>query len=179
MMLLILGSGDIARRLAWMAAQVEALAVTVAESDVAAHHWPESVECIAASWPDAPWALPPGTHAVVARGHDRDAESLQALLERDVERAYLVASARRARDVLDTLRRALGEHASLRRISSPAGLDLGGQESGAIALSILAEVQWRRCGGTASLRPTSELRESRIAHSASGQRHRACPGKRA
>jgi len=142
------------------------------------HNWPSSVRLIARNWPDGPWALPEHCHAVVARGHDRDAESVHALLERGAERVYLIASARRAESIIDTLSQTLTDVALLERLSSPAGLDLGGQSSGAIALSILAEIQWRISGGVGQLRPAYEFRDDRLAHSLTGQRNIGCPGQR-
>lgn len=179
MPLLVLGSGDIARRLVSMAALLDGLAVTVAEADVADHDWPVGVETVARNWPDAPWALESGTHAVILRGHDRDNESLQTLLERGAEHVYLVASARRADWVLRAAGGLNSHKALLERISAPAGLDIGGQDSGAIALSLLAEIQWRLQGGTGGLiRTMAAARAERLDRSRTGQRDQSCPGKR-
>ncbi|MGC9456917.1 MAG: XdhC family protein [Halothiobacillaceae bacterium] len=179
MSLLVLGTGEIARRLVAMATLVEGLAITVAESDVADHSWPEGVEQVARNWPDAPWKLGPGTHAVILRGHDRDNESLQTLLEHGAEHVYLVASARRADWVLRAAGGLSGDRDRLERISAPAGLDLGGQDSGAIALSLLAEIQWRMQGGQGrQVLTMAASRAQRIEVSRTGQRDQGCPGQR-
>ncbi len=170
--ILVLGSGEIARCLARLAVDA-GLAVTVSEADVAEHDWPAAVETTARVFTDAPWRLPEATHAVVARGHVGDPESVAGLLENGAERVYLIASARRAENVLAGI-----EGAGPERVSAPAGIDIGGQASGAIAVSILAEILWRAGGEAGRLRPAVELRAERLSRSRSGQRHDHCPGQR-
>ena len=175
--LLILGSGEIARCLARLV-DAAGWPVTVCEPDVADHEWPAAVRREASVYADAPWPLPAGTHAVIARGHEGDPDSVAALLGHGAERVYLIASARRAANVLDEVAgRGIGEDV-LARVSGPAGLDLGGQGSAEIALSILAEMQWRRAGCRGELRPAVELRGRRLDKSREGQRFSSCPGQR-
>ena len=64
----------------------------------------------------------------------------------------------------------------LERLSAPAGLGLGGNESAEIALSILAEIQWRRQAG--SLLPLRDLRQAQTTKTASVSDDKACPGRR-
>jgi len=174
----ILGSRAVARALAVFVRSM-GWSLTVWERDVADHPWPEGTLTVARVFAESPESLPPHAFAVVARGHEGDPESVEALLRAGAERVFLVASAQRAEGVLEQVASRLQDAALLARVSAPAGLDLGGQETAAIALSILAEMQWRAAGCVGELRPMTELRAARLAHSRSGQRHLACPGQRA
>ena len=80
---------------------------------------------------------------VATMGHG-DEEALAAVLERGTGYVGLVASARRAATVLESLR-ALGlDEEALARVRSPAGLDLGPSTQAEIAVAVLAElVAWR------------------------------------
>jgi xanthine dehydrogenase accessory factor len=86
-----------------------------------------------------------GAEAVVLATMGRgDEEALEAALASHAGYVGLVASARRAADVLERLReRGIGEEA-LARVRSPAGLDLGPLPQQEIAVAVLAElVAWR------------------------------------
>lgn len=176
--LLILGTSEIARALADMARQLPWASLTVAETGVREKLEDQSgLTLIDKTWPDAPWTLASGTHVVISRGHDRDPISVETALAAGAEHVYLIASARRAVNLMESM--GMGtEDSRLQRLSAPCGLDLGGQSSGAIALSILAEVQWRAMGTAGSLRPVTEARNERAARSSTGQRFDHCPGQR-
>lgn len=92
---------------------------------------------------------PAGADAVVVAtmGHG-DEELLETALARETGYVGLVASARRARAVLDALReRGVAEEA-VARVRSPAGLDLGPSSQEEIAVAVLAElVAWRHTRG--------------------------------
>jgi len=176
--LLILGTSEIARVLADMAQHLPWASLTVAEQGIRekldAH---PGIKLIDKTWPDAPWTLAPGTHVVISRGHDRDPISVETALAADAEHVYLISSARRVVNLLETV--SMGrEDPRLLRLSAPCGLDLGGQSPGAIALSILAELQWRTMGASGSLRPVTEMRDARAARSSTGQRFDHCSGQR-
>lgn len=174
--LFILGKGDIARYLARIAHAAD-YAVTVCESGLAAHDWPSSVQLLDKIYSDAPWSLPAGSHAVIARGHEGDAQSVISLLQQGAEHVYLIASARRAQAVIQQARAMAVGSLDLERLSAPAGLGLGGSESADIALSIMAEIQWRREMGP--LLPLRELRQARVAKAAATVHEDGCPGQRA
>ncbi|MDD3608512.1 MAG: XdhC family protein [Halothiobacillaceae bacterium] len=176
--ILILGAGEIARALAVLARACD-LPVMVTDPQAHAHAWPQGVVLRDAVYAETPWPLGAQTHAVVARGHEGDPESVHSLLLHGVGRVYLIASARRAQNVLDSVAPRLPETAWLEKVSAPAGIDLGGASSADIALSILAEIQWRRQGAAGSLRPAVEKRAERLGISLSGQRFEFCPGQRA
>jgi xanthine dehydrogenase accessory factor len=80
---------------------------------------------------------------VATMGHG-DEEALAAVLERDTGYVGLVASARRAATVLESLRGLGLDEEALARVRSPAGLDLGPSTQAEIAVAVLAElVAWR------------------------------------
>jgi xanthine dehydrogenase accessory factor len=174
--LFILGKGDIARYLVRIA-QAADYAVTVCEPGLAAHDWPNGVQLVDKIYSDAPWSLPVHSHAVIARGHEGDAQSVVSLLQQGAEHVYLIASARRAQAVIQQAQTLAVSPLDLERLSAPAGLDLGGSESADIALSIVAEIQWRRQAG--SLLPLRELRQARAAKAATTIHDADCPGRRA
>lgn len=108
-----------------------------------------AAETLARLAPEAGWRvtrdLGPDADAVVVAtmGHGDD-EALAAALELDLGYVGLVASARRAASVLASLRSRGLDEESLRRIRSPAGLDLGPSTQAEIAVAVLAElVAWR------------------------------------
>lgn len=175
--LLILGHGEIARCLARLA-DTAGYPVTVCDHGAEAFDWPGTVELIDKVYTDAAWPLANGTHAVIARGHNQDPLSVAMLLTQGAERVYLIASARRASAVIHEASAALDDPALLDRLSAPAGLALGGRDSMQIALSILAEIQWRAEGGAGSGRPLSELREQCAGQQGDAPASAPCPGQR-
>jgi xanthine dehydrogenase accessory factor len=97
----------------------------------------------------------PGAEAVVVATMGRgDDAALAAALATDARYVGLVASGRRAANVMADLReRGLGE-AELARVHSPAGLDLGSSTQEEIAVAILAQlIAWRHTRETPSTPP--------------------------
>ena len=174
--LLILGSGEIARLLVTLARHAD-YAITVCDNPVGEYHWPEGVELKPFNFSEQAWPLEKNTHAIIARGHEGDAENLIGLLQHDAAHVYLIASAARSQGIIDEVTPLLSDPALLERLSAPAGLTLGGRSSYDIAQSILAEVQWR-CHAQATIQPLTELRSQRLTESVTGQRYESCPGKR-
>jgi len=84
---------------------------------------------------------------VATQGHF-DETALEAALRSDAGYVGLVASSKRATEVMSWLRhRGVSEEAII-RVRAPAGLDLGATDHEEIAVSILAElVAWRAGGG--------------------------------
>lgn len=175
--LLVLGCGEIARTLVSLANHLN-YSITVCDEQVEQQSWPANVKLINTHFTDTPWALPEHTHAIIARGHEEDVQSVVNLLNYHAEHVYLIASARRAQTVIDEASALLKDVTTLSQLSAPAGLELGGNSSAEICLSILAEVQWHCHNRKTSLRPLSELRSSRLDNSVTGQRNKNCPGKR-
>ncbi len=82
----------------------------------------------------------PQTAVVVTSHGNYDEEALEMALQSEAGYVALVASGKRADEVLTYLRGAGLPQESLSRLRSPAGLDLGGHTPGEIALSVLAEI---------------------------------------
>jgi xanthine dehydrogenase accessory factor len=83
----------------------------------------------------------PGDAAVVVASHGRSEEpALATALADGVPYVGLVASRRRGASVVEALRAAGVPEERLRRLRTPAGLDIGAKRPAEIALSILAEL---------------------------------------
>lgn len=87
---------------------------------------------------------------VVATQHKGDHQSIARALETDVGYIALIASRKRATIVFDQLRELGVAEGSLRRVRSPAGLNLGGKSPEEIALSLMAEIVAVRRGADAA-----------------------------
>lgn len=175
--MLILGCGEIARYCVKLSHLLN-YSVTVCASDAGQHRWPNGVTQRIHNFTSRPWSLPENTHAIIAQGHENDPRSLSALLNHRATHVYLIASAKRAKEVIQFAR----PHTKMpdllnERLSSPAGLNLGGQSSGDIALSVLAEIQWRHHNQNASVPLVDPTRQQRPKLS-SATTSLNCPGKR-
>jgi len=175
--LLVLGCGEIARTLVSFAQHLDCH-ISVCDEQAKIYSWPECVEIIEEHFNTKPFPLTTATHAIIARGHIEDVQSVTNLLNFNASHVYLIASAARSQSVIDKATPLLNNPQVLSKLSAPAGIDLGGNNTAEICLSILAEIQWRCHHNKKSLRPLSELREQRISTSISGQRNKSCPGKR-
>jgi xanthine dehydrogenase accessory factor len=93
-----------------------------------------------------------GESFIVVATHGRyDEEALEQAAGTDAAYIALVSSPRRGRVLLEQLRERGLPESSLRRIKSPAGLNIGAEGAEEIALSIVAEiVQERRTGNVKS-----------------------------
>ena len=160
---LILGKGEIARCLAHLGT-LTGFSITVSEPGVEKMDWPPGIAIRESIYPDSPWSLEPDTHVIIVRGHEGDTRTVTTLLNHSVQRAgikqvYLIASARRTFDVIDEVTPFLIDRTSLKHLSAPAGLDLGGNSSMEIAISILGEILLRHYGRTG--RVLTDLRRQR------------------
>ena len=198
--LLILGKGEIARCLARLASTV-GLSVMVSEPGARDIAWPTGIEIREAIYSDTPWPLACNTHAIIARGHEADPQSVAALLNyplqhsspqasqhalknslqhslqnKGAKHVYLIASAKRAAEVIRDATPQLIDSACIEHLSAPAGLDIGGNRSMEIALSILAEIQLRHHGKTGQA--LTNLREQHIQLKSSVEHNGNCPGKK-
>ena len=171
---LVLGTGEIARHVANLSHGL-GHRVCVCDPRVDDYTFAHGIETKSTVFTEHPWDLPPSTHAVVARAHEGDPESVATLLNHGATQVYLIASRRRAPKVIDAAKAALDNPADLQHLSAPAGIDLGGNASSEIALSIVAEIQWRQRGG--SLQLMSERDVDPIAAPTIVD-DRNCPGKR-
>jgi xanthine dehydrogenase accessory factor len=93
--------------------------------------------------------LAPGAEdvVVIATQHKGDHVSAVRALRSPAWHIAVIASGKRARLVLEFLRREGFTEEDLRRVHAPAGLDLGARTPGEIALSVLSEIVMLRRGG--------------------------------
>ncbi|RAJ59994.1 xanthine dehydrogenase accessory factor [Streptomyces sp. Amel2xB2] len=104
-------------------------------------------------------AVPPNASAVVVATHGRDEEeTIRAALDAGVRYVALVASPRRGGAVLEGMGLTPEE---ARRVSTPAGFDIGARTAPEVALSILAEM-------VAALRADEREAHGTPAHGTSG-----------
>ncbi len=110
--------------------------------------------------PDPSIVGPSDAVVVATQGHF-DETALQAVLRSPAPYVGLVASSKRAAEVLSWLRGRGVDDEDLARVRAPAGLDLGATTHEEIAVSILAElVAWKAGGGS---RPVTSVSPPEIA----------------
>jgi xanthine dehydrogenase accessory factor len=94
----------------------------------------------------------PGTAVVVVtRGHRSDGDALRAALGTTAGYVGMIGSASKVRKIFRTLLKEGTTPETLRQVHAPIGLDLGAETPDEIALSIAAELQMWRRGGTGAL----------------------------
>lgn len=86
----------------------------------------------------------PLTYVVIASHGHFDEAALEKVLATRAPYVGLVASRKRARPILEHLRRRGFGEDDLARVEAPAGLDIGARRGDEIALSIMAEIVQRR-----------------------------------
>src|SRR5215469_8078476 len=98
---------------------------------------------------------------VVTRGHRSDGEALRAALGTSAGYVGMIGSASKVRQIFRTLLKEGAAPETLQQVHAPIGLDLGAETPDEIALSIAAELQmWRRGGTGASLREQAGILSS-------------------
>lgn len=97
----------------------------------------------------APEMVDAHTYLVITtEDHRSDLEALRQVIRSPAAYIGMIGSRRKAHTVLETLREEGIPEELLARIRAPIGLDLGGGTPAEIALSILAEMEQVRHGGT-------------------------------
>lgn len=154
--LVICGAGHVGASLARLAHLIGYRATLIDDraAFVSRERFPEEdVELVAAEdWADAVRAHVRSGRgvavAVVTRGHNEDEECMRAVVGARPDYVGLIGSRRRTNIVLERLREAGVDEATLREVRAPIGLDIGAVSPEEVALSILAEIVMRRRGGT-------------------------------
>jgi molybdenum cofactor cytidylyltransferase len=136
--LLIVGDAPVARAVATLGG-VLGYRVTVVAPGARPSNFPDGVR-----WePDLaqlPKLVAAGTFAVVASSGMYDEAALQGVLRGSPRYVGLVSSHRRGQTVLESLRAKGISDVLIRRIRTPAGIDIAARDPGEIALSILSEI---------------------------------------
>jgi xanthine dehydrogenase accessory factor len=142
---LILGHGLIAETVARMAHQLE-MHVTVNDALATEQSFPDAEVRITEDPAYAKVECGPDTYVVITTQHRSDHEALCAVLPQDPAYVALVASRKRSALILERMQEEGFSADALRRVSAPAGLDLGACTPQEIGLSIVAEVVALRRG---------------------------------
>jgi len=79
-------------------------------------------------------------YVVIATQHKGDHRSMKRALESEARHIALIASTRRARLVMDYLRKDGVSEETLARVRAPAGIDIGARTPEEIALSVISEI---------------------------------------
>ncbi|MEE9280370.1 MAG: XdhC family protein [Myxococcota bacterium] len=155
--LLVLGHGSIAETLARIGHLLE-FHVTVNDALATEQAFPNAHVRVTEDPDYAKVEADKETFVVITTQHKSDYEALEQVLRQGPAYVGLVASPKRSALVLERLHEDGFELELLRRVSAPAGLDVGSRTPQEIALSIFAEILVRYRGGQASGRPLVEVK---------------------
>lgn len=149
--LVIAGHGRIAETLASLGRLLNFF-VTVHDPQADPASFPDAGRIINKDFDVAEIAFSSSSYVVIATLHKNDHLWLQKALAGDAGYVALVASAHRARLVLDYLLAEGTPADKVERVRAPAGLDLGAATPEEIALSIMSQIVALRRGGDAAPR---------------------------
>jgi xanthine dehydrogenase accessory factor len=145
--LLIAGHGRLAETLAALGHLMN-FSVTVHDPSADPAAFPTADRVINKDFDLAEARIDPRTFVVIATLHKNDHLWLEKALESEAGYVTLVASAHRAKLVMDYLRLEGMAEEKLKRVWAPAGLDLGAATPEEIALSIMSQIVLLRRGGS-------------------------------
>jgi xanthine dehydrogenase accessory factor len=146
----ILGHGRIAECICSIGALM-GFSVVVDDPLAEREHYPDATRLMTDDMDYSALAPGPMDFVVVATQHKGDHQSMQRALRSGAGHIALIASRKRARLVLDYLRKEGFDTTDLQRVSAPAGFDLGARSPEEIALSVVCELVMQRRGGTGLL----------------------------
>jgi xanthine dehydrogenase accessory factor len=176
--LLIVGHGRIAETLAGIASLVN-FTVTVNDPGATREAFPSADRLVTRDLDLSETPIGPNTFVVIATQHKGDHLWLEKALAQEAGYIALIASAHRARLVLDYLLAEGVPAEKVARVQSPAGLDLGAQTPEEIALSILSQIVALRRGGSAKPMMQRETAEEKSVAEPAEQVIRECDTGRA
>ena len=155
--LLIAGHGRIAQTLASLG-QLMNFSVTVNDPSADRQGFPEVDRIVSKDFNLTETPIGAATFVVIATLHKNDHLWLQKALQSDAAYIALVASAHRAKLVLDYLQMEGIAKEQLERVWAPAGLDLGAATPEEIAFSVMSQIISVRRGGSG--KPMKETRHA-------------------
>jgi xanthine dehydrogenase accessory factor len=145
--LLIAGHGRIAQVLASLG-QLMNFSVTVNDPSADREAFPEADRLVSRDFNLTETPISSNTFVVIATLHKNDHLWLQKALQSDAVYIALIASAHRAKLVLDYLQMEGIPKERLEKVWAPAGLDLGAASPEEIALSVMSQIVSVRRGGS-------------------------------
>lgn len=143
--LVVAGQNKLARHLNLLASMM-GYAVTVHGPGVAQDHFPGAAAVIAAPWEAL--RLESGDAMIATPEHEGQLAVLRAGIASDPNYFAFVARRKISRELLKKIAAEGVDPAALRRVRTPAGLDLGGKTVEEISLSILVELMAQERGRT-------------------------------
>jgi xanthine dehydrogenase accessory factor len=153
--LTVIGDSAVAVALVGLAPRV-GLRVTAVAHGADATRYADAAEVIATDDAAAVAArVAAGSFVVVATQGRRDVQGLRAALQLQARQISLVASARKAQVLRDSLIEAGHDADAVRAIVAPAGQSIGAQTPEEIALSVLAAVVAARRGSASAVLPAA------------------------
>lgn len=155
--LLVLGHGTIAETISELGHLLE-FHVTVNDALATEEAFPNAHVRITEDLDYAKVEADAETFVVITTQHKSDYEALERVLGQRPAYVGLVASPKRSALLFERLHEDGFELELLRRVSSPAGLDIGSRTPQEIALSIFAEILVRYRGSRATGRPLGEVK---------------------
>lgn len=171
--LLIAGHGQIARTLVKLGALMN-FSVTVNDPSADRESFPEAERVASRDFNLTETPITANTFVVIATLHKNDHLWLQKALASDAAHIALIASAHRARLVLDYLQAEGVPKEQLEKVWAPAGLDLGAASPEEIALSVMSQIVSARRGGSGKPMKDVKQVEQSAAPEASVQVIRHC-----
>jgi xanthine dehydrogenase accessory factor len=148
--LLIVGHGRIAETLATLGHLMN-FSVTVSDPAADKESFPQADRLICEDFDLTETPIGPRTFVVIATLHKSDHIWLQKALEKEAAYVALIASAHRAKLVLDYLLLEGVPVEKVEKVWAPAGLHLGAATPEEIALSIISQIVLLRRGGSAKV----------------------------
>jgi xanthine dehydrogenase accessory factor len=148
--LVLLGNNGITRALARVGVAA-GFRVVVDDTTATPGDYPPGVTLITDDLEYTRFPVHATSYIVVALHHKGDHRAIEAAIRRSARYIALIASRKRAKAVLDTVREMGVPEEALSVVRTPAGLDLGAETPEEIALSILAEIVHESRKGTRSL----------------------------
>lgn len=176
--LLIAGHGQIARTLAKLGALMN-FSVTVNDPSADRESFPEAERVVSRDFDLTETPITANTFVVIATLHKNDHLWLQKALASDAVHIALIASAHRARLVLDYLHAEGVPKEKLEKVWAPAGLDLGAASPEEIALSVMSQIVSARRGGSGKPMKDVKQVEQSAALETSAQVIRHCENEQA
>jgi xanthine dehydrogenase accessory factor len=146
-MLWITGHGRIAEVLCSMSDLV-GLDVVVTDPMAVPARFPAASRLVTDDLDYSRFAPAPEDFVAIASQHKGDHLSMRKALASGSRYIALIASRRRSRLVMDSLRRDGVSESELARVSAPAGIDLGARTPEEVALCIMSEIVLLRRGGS-------------------------------
>jgi xanthine dehydrogenase accessory factor len=146
---IIFGNNRVSKALARLASIV-GFKVAVVDSTASREEYPEAEVVVNSLSEASKLRYDRHTYAVVATmgRTELDVEIINFLLDKNLERVFLIASVNRAEEVLRTLLRKGRRLEELEKVIAPSGIDIGAITPEELALSVIAGIVAYRRGGS-------------------------------